>query len=233
MRAQLIGAVVAVALAACKPAEAPLPTFRVAFDVRNDDGGPLAGALIRSNHGPLGSTGVDGNLTVEMRGKEGSSLEVGATCPAGFEPLTKSLRLTLRSFQSLDPSTGALRMMFECRRLERLAALVVRADGQADLPVLVGGRRVATTNADGVAHLAFHAPMNTPVLVGLDTTGRRDLQPQNPVQAFHVGESDELLIYSQPFDRKLPPKIKPRRKKAPPPPQRPVRVGSPDKTRRR
>jgi len=181
--------------------ERPEPPFRVTF-LAESDGEPLAATRIIADGNVIGETGRRGLLRVDLRGREGQAVSVNAQCPEGFRPPAQLPLLTLRRFRGLDPATAerGIEMTIECPPGERVAALVVRAGGQPDLPVLMRGREIGRTDASGAAHLVFRMRPNTSFRVQLDTSQREDLRPQNPGQTFAVPDNDEILVFDQPFE---------------------------------
>src|SRR5690606_22177825 len=114
--------------------------------------------------------------------------------------------IRLGAFRRLDaPSDQTVEMRFECRARARAVVLVVRAKGEANLPVRVHGEEIARTNARGVAHVPLRADRGSTLRVTLDTGARPTLRPQNPTATFEVGERDAVFVLAQEFARPEPP----------------------------
>jgi hypothetical protein len=178
----------------------PPPQFRVSFTALAD-AAPLAGVEIDIAGRKLGLTGAEGILRVNLRGREGAVVGYRVKCPAGYRDPQESPPLTLRQFRGLDPA-GAVRgveVTVQCRPAERLAAVVVRAGGIANIPVLMQGQPVALTDASGVAHLMLKLPPNSGFTMALDTSANPRLAPANPSQPFVVPDSDEVLVFDAPL----------------------------------
>ncbi|MCS6799503.1 MAG: hypothetical protein NZ898_13435 [Myxococcota bacterium] len=215
---------IVVAVAACEPPPPP-PKHRVSFVARSD-AEPLPGVRVSAWGRPLGQTGRDGVLRVDLEGLDGTSVPVAAECPPGHRTPSRLPPLTLRTFRGLDPRRAerGIEVAIDCPPAERVAAVVVRAAGQSDLPVLLGGREVARTDAGGVAHFSLRMAPHATFRVRLDTSSRPDLAPQNPGATFTVPDADEVFLYDQPFEVRVRrrPTRRPRRPPEPPPPPGPT-----------
>ncbi len=195
-------ALLASLLSACEE-ERPPPTFRVTFTASSDSD-PLAGVRVVGDGRPLGETGADGILRVDLPGREGQAVTVNAQCPEGHRAPAELPLLTLRSFRGLDPAAAerGIEMSIQCPPSERTAAVVVRTGDQGDLPVMMADREVARTDASGVAHFVLRMQPHSTFRLRIDTTGREDLQPQNPGATLTVPDRDDILLVDQPFQVK-------------------------------
>lgn len=212
-----------IALVACED-EQRLSRFRVTFTSLSD-GEPLGGVSVIADGQPVGTTGPDGLLRIEVEGHEGRTLSVHAQCPSGYRAPEPLPVLTLRSFQGLDPVAAerGLEMTISCPPSERTAAIVVRT-GQPDLPIRMRGQELARTDAAGVAHFALTLRPNTTFRLAIDTSLRTDLRPQNPSVSFTIPDADEVFLYDQPFETKRRPRRVRVRPAEPPPPALPTRI---------
>lgn len=200
----LLGLALACATSGGCEDERPTPTHRVTFTARSDDE-PLAGVQVVADGRPLGETGQDGTLRVDLRGREGQAVAVSAQCPAGHRAPDQLPLLTLRSFRGLDPAAAerGIEMTIACPPAERTAAVVIRTgDEGGDLPVVMGGREVTRTDASGVAHLVMEVRPHTTFRLQIDTSERENLQPQSPGATFTVPDDDQIFLYDQPFQVK-------------------------------
>jgi hypothetical protein len=213
-------AVVMLALVGGCEEERPPPTFRVTFTAHSD-GDPLAGVRIVADGQELGLTGVDGTLGVTLTGREGQQVTVNATCPAGHRPPEQLPLLTLRTFRPATEQAAArgIEMTISCPPAERLAAVVVRAQGGPDLPIVMRGREVARTDEQGVAHLLLKMRPNTTFQLQLDTSEQDKLRPQNPGFTFTLPDTDEIFLVNQRFQEE---RRRRTRRRPPPPPSGPV-----------
>jgi hypothetical protein len=195
--------------------------------VNADDGGSLEGVAVSSERAVLGHTNGSGSLRVIVRGREGDSLRIGVACPAEYHDAAEEL-VKLRGVRHLQHTGGGdLELQFECRARERRAALVVKARGQSDLPVMVHGREVARTDARGIAHATLTLPRNSSFLVRIDTSAKPGLKPKSPETTFSMDDQDAIFLLEQAFEQ--PPRPPPRRRAAPleqPAPKRrmPIRI---------
>jgi len=212
------------ALLGCEE-ERPPPTYRVTF-IATSDGDPLAAVRVIADGTPLGDTGEDGTLGVTLQGREGQAVAVSAQCPQGHRAPEQLPLLTLRSFRGVDPTAAdrGIEMTIACPPSDRIAAVVIRASGQPDLPVMMRGREVARTDESGVAHLMLTESPNTTFRVELDTTEREDLRPQNPGATFTLPDSNEIFLYDQPFQIQQRRRRRRRPRPAPMGPTLPMRI---------
>jgi hypothetical protein len=206
--ALLVGAMLA---GACEDPPPP-PAYRVSFTALADDA-PLPGVEISVAGRPLGVTGADGLLRANLQGREGAVVGYRVRCPAGHRNPEEPPPLTLRRFRGLDPAAAArgIEINVPCRPAERFAAVVVRAGGIANLPVLMQGQPVAVTDASGVAHLLLKLPPATSFTMSVDTSANPRIVPANPSQPFVVPDADDVLVFDAPIAVQAPP---PRRRRA-------------------
>ncbi len=178
----------------------PPPEYRVSFTALAD-AAALGGVEIAVAGRPLGVTGPDGTLRANLRGREGAVVAYRVKCPEGFREPEQSPPLTLRRFRGLDPAAAArgIELNIQCRPAERLAAVVVRAGGIPNLPVLMQGQPVAVTDASGVAHLLLKLPPNTSFTMTVDTRANPRLVPASPTQPFVVPDADDVLVFDAPL----------------------------------
>ncbi len=202
----LVLGIAAFGLLACACEEPkPLPQFRVTF-IAESDGEPLSNVRVVADGQVLGETGENGELGVEITGREGQAMAVNAQCPEGHRAPEQLPLLTLRTFQGLgeEARQRGIEMTISCPPAERSAAVVIRALNQddepvPDLPVKVRGQELARTDESGVAHLSFSLRPNSTFRVLLDTEGLDDIRPQNPGTTFTVPDSDEYFVMNQTF----------------------------------
>jgi len=221
-------------MGACSGGSSDRAVFDLYFEARNDTGQPLAGVTISGNGKQLGVTGKDGVLHTWVRAKDGSNLRARAVCPEGYREPVQPAPMRLRRFRSIQRSDrGELRVSIECRASERLVALVVNTNKRSDLPVLMDGREIARTNAEGVAHIALRVAPNSTFQVALDTSAYASLRPKSPLGTFTVGDSDSLVVFDQDFAEEKKKKKRRRRKKAKPKAKdhRPSKITGPKKRR--
>ena len=233
--AGVLGAAMLAALGGCGE-EPPPPRFPVTFTAEADPGDRLAGVGISANGAPIGATGADGTLRVDLTGPEGSPVQIGATCPDGHRQPTSLPMITLRRVVSLDPATAALglQVSISCPPTQRHGVVVVRAGGdspQPNLPVMIDGREVARTDSSGVAHVALDMQPGQSFGVLLATNDFPNLRPQSPRMSFVFPDQDELFVFDQRFEVEQPerPRARPRRRRpqptSAPQPVLPVRIG--------
>ena len=201
--------------------------FQVLVSSHSDRGDALAEVEIWGEGAHLGTTNASGGLAVTISAIEGTSFSLQAVCPRGYRSPDRPTALLLRGYRSLSNRAEPLEVQFLCRPVIRAAAVVVRAGGQADLPVRWHGREVARTDPHGVAHLLLQVPPNSTFTLGLDASARPRLEPQNALFTFTIGDQDDIFMVDQPFaELPEPPPPRRQRKPPPPPPKVPVRLDS-------
>jgi hypothetical protein len=188
--------------AGCKEKKPP-PEFRVTFTAQSD-GKPLGGVRVVAGGTELGVTDPEGELRATLQGEEGSTVSVQAECPEDYRKAEPLRPLKLRRFQGLDPETQerGLQMSISCPPSHRTAAVVVRADGRKDIPILRAGEELARTDAGGVTHLMFEFEPNTSFTLAMDTSDYPDLRPKDPTASFTLGDDDEIFEFDQEFKEK-------------------------------
>lgn len=151
----------------------------------------------------LGRTDARGVLDVSLVGREGQTLALSASCPEGYRAGGAIPPLVLRQLRTVDAHRRAerLHIAVPCLPEARTAMLVVRADGEAELPVIVDGREVARTDASGLAHVELtYAPYTTFEVV-LRTDDRPELSPRNPARELTVPDAERIFVVDQRFVR--------------------------------
>lgn len=176
-------------------------SFHVVLTATSDDGDPLGGVNFATRTTTIGTSDPKGTVLVDMRGLEGQSLAVTATCPNGFvspeQPLTLKLTEVRRVSQD-GPSKLGVDVV--CTRKLREIVLVVRSTNAPSLPVDVGGRTVATTDGAGTAHVRIQLDRDVRTLpVSLGTNDTPNLRPQNPSRVYDLDGRDAILLFEQSF----------------------------------
>ena len=191
---------------ACSDRSRDTAEVPIELRVRNDDGEPLAGAVLTSERKRLGVTDGRGLLERSIPGNEGQTLLASVTCPQGYEGPRAPIPVRLTKTRRVEATAPRpTRIEATCRRKTRKLVLVVRTAGGAELPVLVEGVPAATTNRDGNAHVLVEVDSGVRSLaVTLDTTSRQDLAPKSPRRLFDLDGDDALLVMDQGFRASTP-----------------------------
>lgn len=199
----------------------PVPSFAVTFLAESDPGLPLAGVTVLANDAPQGESGAEGIVQTSLEGRTGASVTITYRCPEGYRAERESQTLRLHRFQgAADASSNVgLQMRLTCVPLTRGVAFVVRTNGWANLPVMLNGREVTRTNAQGIAHIVLRSPPGPSFQVKLSTESLPTLRPRNPVMTFPIGSADEVFVFNQEFNEESQPRN--RRRRSPPPPDIP------------
>jgi hypothetical protein len=208
----LAGVAALASLFGCQAKSPIRESFTVAITAMTEDGEPIRGARYNASLFPGGAipalapTGPDGVSSTTILALAGTKLEVEASCPEGYSTPEPLIRLTLQHMQAVGPERVILPLAVSvrCVRAERLATVVVRADGQGGLPVILDGKVVGKTNFAGIAQVVLQMPSNSTFTVGLDTRSKPRLRPQQPENQFLLGDADDVFVFDQTFlERKL------------------------------
>ncbi len=180
-------------------------TLRVVSDSR-----PLAGAAVLLRDRELGSTDAAGNFRMQTPGVEGTALELTVRCPNGFTSPAAPVAVVLRSTIALDRTQQAagIETTADCPPAHRIAAVVVRTPGRANLPILHNGREITRTDLQGVAHMIFRVAPREAIALRIDTTAQPTLRPQNPLLTVTTREGDDVYVASQNFDDYIAPVVR-------------------------
>lgn len=203
---------------ACAPAAAGDTAYAVHVRVTSDPGVGLAGVTLSHAETALGMTGADGSARLQLAGREGDRVEVGARCPKSHTT-PEPAQVVLRTYVDRE----APELEIRCSPRRRRVAVVVTAKNGPNLPLLHRGVELARTDAQGIAHFVLEGAPGDAFEVTLDTTQRSDLRPQNPYRRFVVSGQD----LAQLFDPELTVIEPPRRRSRPRPSplsDRPVRI---------
>lgn len=203
----------------CGHAEPKQPgdAFEVGFSVATDDGEPLRDAKVSAESRALGATDAAGALRVTLEGSDGKTLPVVVSCPDGFVSPERlpALRLT-RTRPVGAAASEPIPYRATCTRKARDVVVVVHSEKTAGVPINIDGKASGATDVDGNAHILLHLDREVRSLtVGLDTSARRELRPQNPNRTFELAGRDSVLVLEQSFAT-VAPRIAPQRAAAPP-----------------
>jgi hypothetical protein len=227
LRCLAVVAVVPVALAvsACDPP--PAPKFEIVVSVASDPGRPLANAAITGAGKELGKTGNDGTVTLALAAREGESLDIYVTCPAGFQSPPKPISVVFRKL----PDGKRPEYPAACPPTERAAVISVQVDVDdprdigyiANLPVNYLGSTYARTDASGAGHFVVPIGSDDQMTVILDTSSVPEMVPKNPTATISAHGQDD--IYAVKFGTLHVPHKAAARPRAKPKPKGPTRLG--------
>ncbi len=230
-------------ISACQQQHDP-ELYPVEIRTYDEHGDPLAQVALSADGNPLGHTDESGTLDVALTGREGKTVVLSAQCPEGYRNNLQDRRLKLRRFSRLDDTravpavqriASAVLVSWQCLPKKRLAALVVRASGQQDMPVVIDAVRtpvdtgrnptgaMARTGPQGTAHILLELPPRSEFRATLDTSARPDLRPVSPVRSFPLEDEDTIFVFDQKFEHSPRPK-KPRRRRPKPRRHIPYRI---------
>ena len=212
-------------LAACAPgSDKSADEFHVSVLVQDKRGKAVGSAGVRLGE-KVGQTGSDGAWEVAVTGKVGEKLLASVECPSGFSQDSENLEVKMRRQRALESGHELpLKVRFLCRRHQRTVALVVRTR-IANIPILIDGVRLGTTDTHGVAHIPVSREGTQKFVVTLDTSKRPELRPQNPSLRFSIEDESAISTFDQVFSRAA--KSRPRRprRKTAPANTRPKKIG--------
>ncbi|MBS2015312.1 MAG: hypothetical protein JST00_20665 [Deltaproteobacteria bacterium] len=193
-----LGIAVATSLFASACKNPPPPPTKIAVRVTTTRGAPVEGAEIVLGATVLARSDARGAATVDVAGREGDSFELETRCPAPLKAPKAPLvvrRLTIGG--------GDVEHAVRCEETRRTLAIVVRAEGGPDLPILYLGKEIGRTDASGAAHVKLELDVRDRVELTLDTHAESmaDAHPKNPSFVFEPAESDEVKELAVTFTR--------------------------------
>jgi hypothetical protein len=197
------------------------------FKVLDDRGKAVSGSRIRIGTSDLGASDASGELSAKLTGPDGGTLPMNVECPEGFSaaraPELIHFRQTRRLVRDGD---SARKISITCPRRERRVAVVVRAPGGKNLPVMVDGVERANTGSGQLAHLSLSGPPGKTVRLLMEPDAHSGLLPARAEKVLRIAEHDEIVLFEQEFRAPAPKKKRRRRhrRKGPPQPRRPVRI---------
>ncbi|MCB9666553.1 MAG: hypothetical protein H6715_00300 [Myxococcales bacterium] len=180
-------------------------TYALALSVKAADAVPLSEVPIYLNDAWRGKTDKNGELQIKVRAEMNQTVMAKAECPRGYRAAEGPITIRLRQFQNLsagNKNTGLV-YGFTCEP-EKVSSAVVVSTNAPGLPLLVQGREVGRTNADGVAHLVLESAPSTEFTLLIDTRGQPQLRPQYPTRTFDVGPIDDYYVLVQTFEMQQP-----------------------------
>ena len=184
-------------------ASAQNPNFPVLISAHSEGPKAVPGVEISAGKRVLGSTDASGSTRIVLQGVEGDSAALNVKCPPAYASPERPLLVGLRHLG--DGSTLA-RFEVECFSLVHQLVVGLRAENGAHLPILRLKNVVGQTDEAGVAHVLLEAAANEQIALTLDTSKNSSLLPQNPTLDFTTRDSDELVLLSQKFSIKQPPR---------------------------
>jgi hypothetical protein len=169
----------------------------------SDPGEGLGGAVVAHDELEPQRSDASGVVKAQVNGREGDTVSFFVRCPEGYQSPDAAVAIVLRRFS--DPSAVPLREV-ACPPLSRTLVVAVRAPGAADVPVLVDGQELARTDTRGVAHVSWEVPLGKIVELTLDTSAQPDLEPRSPRRTYGDLRADEVVVFSEHFERRKRPK---------------------------
>jgi hypothetical protein len=193
--------VVLITFTGCEP-ELEFQSVSLQIDVLNEVRQPVGDVSVFMDGQLLGITDGTGNLRTRLSGPEGRPVGVSIQCPEGSVPENGTSRDLLVRF--LRPIGGGanvpLRVTFQCASRTRKSVLLVRADGQARLPVRALGQQVAVTDENGVVEVVLEGVPGEEIEVQLDTSTRPHLRPSMPSRRLAIPTGRQIFVFDQKFE---------------------------------
>ncbi len=176
--------------------------YSIKVRVVSGSGEPVANATLLRNGAAVAQSGNDGLAAFEAAGTEGETVIFRAQCPAGYRSPERPLAVALRTFaEDVSPEYDVA-----CVRATNVLVVAVAAKGGDRLPIRYLDNEVGLTSYLGAGHVRLELPPGQNVELVLDTRQRPELQPQNPVAHFTMGDSSELAVFKQEFTIRRNPK---------------------------
>ena len=185
------------ALVACGSAQPPVHSQRANVTVHSEETrGPVAGASIRVNGQPGGSTSSEGLVELKVNGIAGDKFHVELVCPEGYRPPTPDAQDIF-----VTPTLGGPppQLVFHCESATRKATVNVHADNGPNLPVRYLGREIGRTDSHGLAKVTIDTAPGDSFELVLDTSAAKTLHPQSPALSFRVDDKTSVFAFAQNF----------------------------------
>ena len=197
-------AVIAVALAACKPPPPPAPVT-VFVRVLDESKEPVLNAEIASQSQVISTTNAEGRAEITVAGREGATYMLDVRCPKGYRSPDAPLEI-----RRLDNGTAAPpEYVTRCSRLRHKLVVNVKATGASGpFSVLYLGKPLTRTDADGKARVTLEGDALERIDLQLDTSDATfaKIHPQNPTGSFEIPTRDGETTFEVKFtqDKKPP-----------------------------
>ena len=183
---------------------------------------PISDVAVSVDKKVSGLTDRSGVVTVPVTGTEGRPISVTARCPEGYRAgKGAETELTLRILHPLGDAEAPplpIAANLVCSKVTQQFVLVVRTNQSKELPIVVGGRTAARTDADGVAQTVLTGPIGEEIEVVLDTDDYPTLSPRSPSRRLVIPDTPQILVFDQDFKelkkakrKKRPGRLGPRR----------------------
>jgi hypothetical protein len=174
----------------------PAKAYEFVIRVHADPGRPIAGAIISHQGARVAESNAEGVVHLAIRGQEGTVKSFDIACPPAHRPPAEPLSLALRSVSEAGKRPE---YVVACTPTKRDIVVAVRANQGTDIPLIHWGKEVARTDASGAAHALLSVIPGDPIELTLDTTGRPELRPQNPLARFQAPNHEDVLVLNQDF----------------------------------
>ncbi len=191
-------------LTGCANGEEATKSTALHVIVSNNDGEPLQGVSVNVDGSRAGVTDPEGLVSTILAGPDGRLVAIDIQCPDGWTPkegIRRDLRLRhMRPLGEPHNDFTPLESHFVCSFPTRSHVLIVHTDGRADLPILVTGKKVGTTDSHGVAQVVIVGAPGDEVLVRLDTGDNPLLRPTSPSRRLILPDKSRFLVFEQEFE---------------------------------
>jgi hypothetical protein len=191
------------AVGACSSSPSPQT---VACNIRVTDhlDQPIRNAKIIIDDARIGITDEQGLFSTALCGPEERRVRVRVECPANWmasdSPFVDLYVRFLRPITQSSNEFVPLEALFKCQPRSRPQVLVIRTDNRSGIPIMVLGRKVASTDGQGVAQVLLDEEPGSEIEVVLDTSEHPYLRPSMPSRRFAVPAISQILIFDQKFE---------------------------------
>ena len=213
----------------CTDTSAAMTRYQLSFQSLNDRGLPISNMKIAVGETLIGSTGPDGRLRAQVNARAGDRFPLHAPCPDQTLKTEAPAQIVFQESHGLSGEKNTtINVRVVCSRHERVAAVLVHADGYSDMPILIDGQRQGRTGPGGFAHLRLDLKPGSQFQVALDSSAHPRLQPSNPRQTLKIGSEDALFVFEPVFSQAKPARKSRRptrpKQERPAPKKRPIRI---------
>ena len=203
----------ALALQACSGSNRLPSRYELEIEASDDRGDPVRGVAIAIGDTRIGSTDDAGLLRAEVNASRGERFPLHAPCPDNYVDSEAPSQVIFGDTKGLKGQANArIQVQIVCSRRDRVAALLVHADGHAGMPILIDGIAQGRTGPGGFAHIRLDLQPGAQFQVALDSSEHPKLRPIDPRRTMTLGSEDGLFVFDPVF-REVEPQKKKRRRR--------------------
>jgi hypothetical protein len=193
--------------------------FQLIVRVTDDTNAPMAGIPVLMGKTRLGVTDAAGTLERKLDSPEGSTVLLSVESPKLYKPVTPA-KVVLRRLAGLSGQGSVpIEQTLVLEPREHKYAILLKT-GIPNLPVRAFGKQTAITDESGAAMFLHQGEPGEELKIEIDTTRRKELQPQNPTTTVVLPPRSDAQLVEQKFHVPPPAPVHVHRKAGPTLPKR-------------